>query len=153
MRLNARRLRLTGMGLCVLASTRVGPLYAQGHSDDARRTSATIAVSDTFPYHNADAVLVRRVNSSPHDVLLIDSRKLDAAMVEHGVHMIQAVRQRMGVLPTEDVLLRVDVPKVRRRYSQHREDSERWAQILRKVPTSEVAKMGSLRSIEISLLP
>jgi hypothetical protein len=128
-----------------------GALPAQELMRRGPRLPVAVAVSESFGYRDADAVIVRRARAEPHDVLLIRSGRADAATIAYGLGMVQAVRKRFGEVPTADALIRVRAPKTHKGRLRFAEHGRQWAKELGAVEKSELEAIGSVRRIDVAL--
>jgi hypothetical protein len=116
----------------------VEPKLGRAQSPD-RRAPVTIAVVDTFTYHNADVVIVRRAVTMPHDVIVVKRDKLRPSWLAEAIVALRAVRQQAGEIPETDMLVRVPPPTRIHRY-QHM--AEGWAHTLQLTPQSQLDGIG-----------
>lgn len=108
-------------------------------------TPLVLAVSDSFQFRNADAVLVRRVNVEPHDVVVIRDGRATPALLAAAVQMAIAVRSTEGLQPSADGVYRVRVGGAAGR----QREAQRWMRNLDAKPRRVVAGIGMVRWIEL----
>src|SRR5689334_8138082 len=67
------------------------PAWSQGvvPSDLAKYTPFAIMIVDTLQYRNADAVIIRRAQLQPHDVILIKNAKATPRKLQEAVHTLE----------------------------------------------------------------
>ena len=113
-----------------------------------RRVFALVAVPDSFPYRNADAVIVRRTTALPHDVILLRQSHADPRTIAEAAQTLQAERARHGDVPTVDRLVRVQAPRAQLRLGR---SAESWAHALARKSSSDVPGIGRARAVGLLL--
>lgn len=113
-----------------------------------QREPFTIVVVDTFRYHNADAVILRRPNETPHDLIVVDRGKLRPSILSEAAVLLRVVRQRTGETPTERMLVRVPKPEKTRQFQRV---AGEWARQLEVAPRRQVPGLGLGSTMTINL--
>ena len=121
---------------------------APNHEMAGNRTRVMIAVAHSFPYKNADAVILRRVGYADHDVILVRRGKLEPHRLAQAVGTIQAVHQRFGDSPAANALIRVQESAEEDRLVG---EARNWVQLLGKVQTLDVPGIGPVQYIRLML--
>jgi hypothetical protein len=75
----------------------------RGNAQAAQKVvEATVVLTDELRDANADAMILRRVNMLPHDVVLLRATHATARDFRAAVKMLYAIRRRTGDVPTRD---------------------------------------------------
>jgi hypothetical protein len=111
-------------------------------------TPFAFAVVDTFHFGDADAVIVRRVNALPHDVILVRHSRLDKKWLSEALHVLAEVRAHGGDQPTQDAVFRVTEPGPKRAREDEAND---WARRLRDDRPNELDGFGIVHNLVVYL--
>jgi hypothetical protein len=103
---------ITALGTLLLTPT----LYGQVNSSNgqelrqreiARRVAVTIVLVDSLPVANARAVIVRRLNVRPHDVIVLQSSSATGGELAGAIADLLAIREKLGDTAAVDGVFRV----------------------------------------------
>lgn len=84
-----------------LAATRISEAAAVAPAGPPP-VDATIAIVDKLPDESADAVVLRRKDAQPHDVILLASGNATQAAMGAGIQALFRMRKAMGDIPSRD---------------------------------------------------
>lgn len=73
----------------------------------ARRVSVTVAVTDSFTYAGTAAVILRRPNLLPHDVILLPASESNGTALAAAAVQLLLIRDRAGDTPTTASVFRI----------------------------------------------
>jgi hypothetical protein len=116
----------------VLALVVAFPLWGSGASRllaqaDAPRAQVLLAISDSFPYRNADAVIIRRPGETPSDLILVKRDKLRPSLLAEGIVMLEIIRKQFGDAVTSRQVYRIPDPK---RTNKYQNRAAQWSRSL-----------------------
>lgn len=103
-----KQLLLVGGALALLCAIVSTGLAAQ----DARRfrqglTPVGVALVDDFRYGDTDAVILRRTQATPHDVILLRSSAASGQLLASSIAMLGMVHVQQGACPAANSVVRV----------------------------------------------
>ncbi len=118
------------------------------------QVDATVAIADDLPDPSADAVVVRRVNMLPHDVILLSKNHVNDAAMGSGIQALFELRKQMGDIPIKDVHVSVRASKVPSHWKNTAQDKRATEDIsaLKQSPMRQLVGVGRVRSLEIPLV-
>lgn len=114
------------------------------------RTPVAVIVLPSVREGQADALVIRRKDVKPHDVIAVKKSKLTEALLVAAVRQVQIARQIGGLTPTEDVMFRVQLPKDGRKRAQEN-DATLWIRDLKDAAEKTIAGVGTGNVIVIYL--
>ena len=116
-------------------------------------SSIAIALVDRLQDPQATAVILRRPNQLPHDVILL--RRSDATAAELGAAMssLAQVQARDGQVPTQNRMIVTRTRKVPARWQADGSDqaANRTLAALRAAPEEEITGLGRVRAVSITM--
>jgi len=80
---------------------------AQSERREDYRIDVMVALVDSMPYSDAEGVILRRVDATPHDVILLESGRASGELLASAVFLLTALHQKHGSIPLNDEVLRV----------------------------------------------
>lgn len=95
------------VGLVLAGVSGTFPAAAQGSAGESARVPIAIVVTDSFPYPNAGAVILRRPAGSPHDVIILPRSDARADALTTAVFHLLILRSREGDFPAQPSTYRV----------------------------------------------
>jgi hypothetical protein len=110
----------------------------------------TFVLVDTFQYTGADAMIVRRPNQTPHDLIVVNRDRLRPSLLAEAATLLKVVRLRDGDAPKQNVLIRVPTPQKIRRLQVAAVD---WARTIERRPRRQVPGFGLGSTLTIDSLP
>jgi hypothetical protein len=115
---------------------------------------AVLLIAGCLPVADASAVVMRRYNESPHDVILLQSSAADAALLISAVFVLLVARELEGDSPRTSSILRVSREQAPREWqiSEEGRAKEVVSRVLRAAPR-EVPGVGRVSAVDISLRP
>ena len=116
------------------------------------RVAVTIALVSRLPDPNAGAVILRRVNQSPNDIILMTPTSASAPQLSAAVFTLMTVREAMGNTPTENSTIRVPMREGPVMWKRTVEVSaDRIVRRLRGVAPSSVPSVGMAPAVDVYL--
>lgn len=133
-----------------------GPTIAELRKRDemARRVPVTVALVDVLPAPDSvPAMILRRVQGSPHDVILLRRGVASGAHLSAAVMHLMIVRERSGDTSSMNTTYRLPTARRGPRAWEHTEQVRTQAVVarLRRVEPREVAGVGIVPAAEIYL--
>lgn len=98
--------------LNAIRDARADSVAVAAASDGSVESSAAVVAMDRLPVRAATAVVLRRRNAVPHDVIELPSDGLTAGALASAVHALIKSRQSSGAIPPRDELLVIKGAKV-----------------------------------------
>ena len=141
-------------------ATIVAPIHAQTtnynaqqRAEMARRVPVTIVLSDALPSGASGAVIVRRRQLEPHDLILLD-RNADPNRLSAALFALMSTREIMGDTARTDGSIRVS--STRGPAAWEKRQMPRIARMLRqlqKATPRAIQGVGVVRAYDVYLLP
>jgi hypothetical protein len=125
----------------------------------SRRVAVTIGLVDELAYPRADAVILRRHVTIPHDVILMVRDRLQNTTLEEATLTLLSARALTGDTATTDMVIRVqpvsNQTDLDRRHWNGREHARAMAiiQRLKKSTPVDVDGVGTIQAVVIYLPP
>ena len=116
-----------------------------------RSVPFAIAVTDSFPYRNADAVILRRVSAKPHDVIVIKQGKATGPRIAASIRELEFLRAALGNEPTSDALYRVKSTQTPRETARLERTAVQYARKLAIIEARRLEGVGLVRHILLAV--
>lgn len=129
-----------------------GTIHSQNHRTTPSRVPVTVALVDELPGDGDRALVLRRHDQTPHDVIVLKRSVADGALLSSAVLTLLVAREIAGNAPRESSMLRVNqtaAPVAWRASEQRRAD--RVVSRARGAPPREVAGLGLVSAVDIYL--
>lgn len=117
---------------------------------------ATVAIALVTPPNDplADAVVERRPDALPHDVIMLAGRGKSPAALASAIHALKAVRLATGDIPAKHQIITIRSAEFPRTWSSRlRYNAINKFEELRSSQLREVSGVGTVRATEIFLTP
>ena len=110
--MNSTNLRSAVVIVILIAAARSRLAIGQSPTAIAKHpgVSATVVEVATIPYGNADAVIVRRPQILPHDVIMLRPSAANSAYLAEALHDLAVIRARTSDVPDKATVVRVNAP-------------------------------------------
>jgi hypothetical protein len=109
-----------------------------------QRSPVVIAVAETFPYRNADVVIVRRPKAPVRDLILVKKGSVDGRQLARAVRMLEGLRAYSGVTPVNELTVRVPSTGA---VGPYEDQGQNWAEYLRNVRPSRLQPLPGLGEV------
>ena len=118
----------------------------------AADSPAVVALTTASLAHGADAMIIRRVYDSPHDVILLSDHQNSPEILATAINVLYKLRQRGGDFPTTNVHVSVNGTHFPRHWRVAAQDfAKADIEALRHAPLHIVGALGEVRTITIPL--
>jgi hypothetical protein len=147
-------MRKAALLLLPLLITATMAFAQQGAGRKIPRVPVVIALVDHTPGREVASVVLRRVHTTPHDVILLHADSANAQLLSNAVLDLLAIRGARGDTASEDVVVRVTskslhTGQVRRRLPW----TQRFINDLHDAEKRVVAGVGVVQAVQIWLPP
>jgi hypothetical protein len=114
----------------------------------AKRPQAAVllAISDSFPYRNAHAVVIRRPDETPTDVILVRRDKLRPSLLAEGIVLVEILRHKYGDAVRSQEVYLIPNPK---RTNKHQNRAAQWSRSLMADRPKKMRGIGVASSIVV----
>ena len=109
-------------------------------------TPVAIVAVDEFRYRGTEAVIVRRANMSPHDVIVVKRAHVTPRFLADAVFTLRVVRSAYGDTPAADAVYQV---QPRARAGKRTTEAAGWANTLVTTRANEVEGYGPVKHVTL----